>query len=109
VIAGPDVQHVIDRVVALCNPQSIYAFGSYAKGTLKDNSDLDLLVVQRTELPRRLRGLDVVGVLAEVPFEIDLLFVTPEELAADIDDPWTLIGTVMPTAHEVYARAPAGV
>ncbi len=62
-------------------------------------------VVARTNLPRRLRGLDTYAVLAEMPFQVDLLIVTPEELAADVQDPRTLLGTVMPTATEIY-RSP---
>jgi uncharacterized protein len=107
VIVEPDVERVVQRIVAFHNPEAIYVFGSYAKGAVHEGSDLDLVVVERTALPRRLRGLDVQGVLAEVPFAIDLLFVTPEELAAEVADPWTLLGTVMPTARELYRRAPA--
>jgi uncharacterized protein len=104
VIAEPDVGRVVDRIVAFHNPDAIYAFGSYAKSELRNGSDLDLVVVQRTDLPRPLRGLDVLGVLAEMPFALDLLFVTPEELAAELDDQWSLLGTVMPTAKELYRR-----
>jgi uncharacterized protein len=104
VITEADVQRVVDRIVAFENPDAIYAFGSYAKGALRDGSDLDLLVVQRSHLPRRLRGRDVVGILAEIPFELDLLFVTPEELAEDASNPWTLLGTVVPTSIEIYRR-----
>jgi uncharacterized protein len=107
VIAEADVERVIQRILAFHDPEAIYVFGSYAKGTLKEGSDLDLVVVQPTLLPRRLRGLDVLGVLAEAPFPIDLLFVTPEELLQEAADPWTLLGTVMPTAHVVYRRAAA--
>ena len=103
-ITEGDVRRVVDRIVAFENPDAIYAFGSYAKGVLRDGSDLDLLVVQRTHLPRWLRGRDVAGILAEMPFEIDLLLVTPEELAEDAADPWTLLGTVVPTAVELYRR-----
>lgn len=107
-IGESDVERVVRRVVAFHDPEAIYVFGSYAKGTAKEGSDLDLVVVERTSLPRRMRGLDVQGVLAEVPFDIDLLFVTPEELAAEAGDPWTLLGTVMPTARELYRRVPEG-
>ena len=40
-----------------------------------------------------------------MPFQVDLLIVTPDELAADVRDPRTLLGTVMPTATEIY-RSP---
>jgi uncharacterized protein len=109
VIGQAEVDRVVERIVGFHNPEAIYAFGSYAKGEVRNGSDLDLLVVERTELPRRLRGSDVTGVLAaETPFELDLLFVTPEELATDAADPYSLIGTVLPTAVEIYRRDPAG-
>jgi predicted nucleotidyltransferase len=104
VIVEADVQRVVDRIIAFHNPDAIYVFGSYAKGQVKKGSDLDMVVVLRTDLPRRMRGLDVMGVLAEMPFELDLLFVTPEELARDVADQWSLLGTVMPTATELYRR-----
>lgn len=104
-ISEADVGRVVQRIVAFHDPEAIYVFGSYAKGTLNESSDLDLVVVQPTHLPRWLRGLDVLGVLAEAPFPIDLLFVTPEELLQETADPWTLLGTVIPTAHVVYRRA----
>jgi len=103
-IGSQDVQRVLDRIVAFHNPEAIYVFGSYAKGELKPRSDLDLVVVERTAVPRRMRGLDVRGVLGELPFDIDLLFVTPDELDDDVDDPWTLLGTVMPGARQLYRR-----
>jgi predicted nucleotidyltransferase len=103
-ITDADIKRVVERIVAFENPDAIYAFGSCAKSVQHDRSDLDLLVIQRTELPRRLRGRDVVGMLAEMPFDIDVLFVTPEELAADASDPRTLLGTIVPTSIEVYRR-----
>lgn len=103
-ITAADVQRVVERIVAFENPDAIYVFGSYAKSAQHDGSDLDLLVVQRTEAPRRLRGRDVVGMLAEMPFDIDVLFVTPEELAVEASDPWTMLGTVAPTSIELYRR-----
>ncbi len=108
-ITAADVERVVERVVANHDPEEIYAFGSYAKGTLHEDSDLDLLVIVETELPPPLRGLDTYTLLAEMPFAIDLLFVTPAELAAQAEPPWTLLGSVMPSAVELYRRRPARV
>lgn len=104
-IRDADVGRVVERILAFHDPDVIYAFGSYAKGKLHEDSDLDLVVVERSALPRALRGRDVQGVLAEMPFDIDLLFITPEELERDVHDPWTLLGTVMPNAPVIHRRA----
>jgi predicted nucleotidyltransferase len=104
VIEDGDVARIVDRVVALHDPDEIWVFGSYAKGNQSEHSDLDLVVVKPTALPRRLRGRDVVAVLAEAAFPIDLLFVTPEELDNDLKEPYSLLSTVMPTAKRVYRR-----
>jgi uncharacterized protein len=104
-IGEADLAHVVERIVALYDPDEIYVFGSYAKGTLRPDSDLDLVVVRPTPLPRHLRGRDVVAVLAEVAFGLDLLFMTPGELEEDLREPYSLMSTVMPTAKPVYARS----
>jgi predicted nucleotidyltransferase len=104
VITAADLDRVAQRVIALYDPDEIWVFGSYAKGNQSQQSDLDLVVVKPTELPRRLRGRDVVAVLAEAAFHIDLLFLTPQEVAEELAEPYSLLSTVMPTARKVYQR-----
>lgn len=103
-ITATDVDTVVERIVALYDPDSVYVFGSYAKGFTTDRSDLDLLVIRPSTLPRHLRGRDVVAVLADVPFGLDLLFLTPQELATELARPYSLVATIMPSARVVYAR-----
>ena len=43
-ITDSDVAWVIERIVALYDPDSIYVFGSYAKGAAHEESDLDLFI-----------------------------------------------------------------
>ena len=105
-IGERDLAWILERIVALYDPDSIYLFGSYGKGTATAHSDLDLVIVKATDLPRRLRGRDVTAVLAEMAFAFDLLFVTPEELAAELEDPYSLLATIIPTAKQVYRRVP---
>jgi len=54
-------------------------FGSWARGEADGFSDLDLVVVLQTELPRFERGKLLAGVLDAVPIPVDLLVYTPEE------------------------------
>lgn len=103
-IAQADIETVVERVAALYDPDRIYVFGSYAKGNATDRSDLDLLVVRPTDLPRSLRGRHVVAVLSSMVFSMDLLFYTPHEVEAELTQPYSLISTIMPTAKVVYSR-----
>jgi predicted nucleotidyltransferase len=95
---------IVRRVVALYDPDSIHLFGSHGKGTAGEASDIDLLVVKPSELPRHLRGREVVAALAEYAFDFDLLFVTPDELAADLRDEHSLLATIMPEARQLYTK-----
>jgi uncharacterized protein len=95
---------IVRRIVALHDPDSIHLFGSYGKGTAGAGSDIDLLVVKPSDLPRHLRGRDVAAALAEFAFDFDLLFVTPDELAADLREEHSLLATIVPDAQQLYAR-----
>jgi predicted nucleotidyltransferase len=105
VITQADVSTVVERIVALCDPDRIYVFGSYAKQGLHEASDLDLLIIGPSDVPPRHRGQDVMAVLRGVAIDFDLLFVTPEELAAELSDPYSLLSTVMSSAQPLYERA----
>lgn len=105
-ISQADVSSVVERIVALNDPDHIYVFGSYAKDLLHENSDLDLLIVGPSDLPPRHRGQDVVAVLRGIAIDVDLLFVTPEELEEQLSDPYSLLSTAMASARPLYERAP---
>jgi len=105
VIVQADVDRVVERVAALYSPLEVWVFGSFAKGNAHAGSDLDLLIVKPSDLPRPLRGRNLVSVLsATSPFGIDLVFVTPEEMAEELRQPYSLVSTVLPTATRVYPR-----
>jgi predicted nucleotidyltransferase len=54
-------------------------FGSWARGEADGYSDLDLVVVLPTELPRFERGKLLAGILDAIPISVDVLIYTPEE------------------------------
>lgn len=76
-------QKAIDAVVAQIaetfHPQRIILFGSYAYGTPRPESDLDLLVVMETPLREAEQALKIRQDL-QVLFGLDILVYTPERL-----------------------------
>lgn len=80
-----DLKQVQQQIVELCDPHILLLFGSQAKGTARENSDVDLCVVAATSDKRRL----LTELYYQVDFErpVDFLLYTPEEWAGSIADP----------------------
>ena len=49
ILEKPDLEKVVDAVLAVCEPKAVILFGSYARGDIHGHSDLDLLVIRRTD------------------------------------------------------------
>lgn len=48
------VKAVVDKIVEIANPRKVILFGSYVKGNMTINSDLDVMVVENNvENPRK--------------------------------------------------------
>ena len=83
----PDIKLILERILAFSTPTAIYLFGSQARGQAHVGSDIDVLIVEPTTLPRQHRGRAVTAALRGFAASFDLLFYTPDELAEELDDP----------------------
>lgn len=77
----PLVERTVQRLIRAFAPERIVLFGSYAKGTAHDASDVDLLLVTRLEgnpffHQRRARQL-----AADCFPPVDVIFASPEDIA----------------------------
>ncbi len=81
-ITNVEIQEITDRIVEFMDPQKILLFGSYANGTAKEHSDLDLLViVENSELPKRKREILLYNWLGtRYTFPKDILIRTKSEV-----------------------------
>jgi predicted nucleotidyltransferase len=84
------IQQAAQRLVERFHPQRIILFGSHARSTADDRSDVDLLVICPLLSPRRelmvamdrsLRGLNIAR---------DIIVMSPEEFERDRHIPGTL-------------------
>src|SRR6266849_10680285 len=75
-------QKIVDRLVAEYAPEKIILYGSYAYGEPDEDSDIDLLIVKKTEdrFVKRIARVcrTVSGLHPHIPFEPIVL--TPAEL-----------------------------
>jgi uncharacterized protein len=73
------IQAVADQIARQFHPEKIILFGSYAYGTPRDDSDVDLLVVMPFEGNALHKAVEIISSLAN-KFAIDLLVRSEEQL-----------------------------
>jgi len=71
---------VLKKIVSFYNPQMVYLFGSQARKDANENSDIDFLIIEETNKPKRLRALDFRKELrGQNYYPVDILVYTPQE------------------------------
>lgn len=76
----PYLSEVVERIVRKFHPEKIILFGSWARGTAREDSDLDLLVVLPRVEHKRKVAIEVLRVLNGLPISKDVIVTTPEEI-----------------------------
>jgi predicted nucleotidyltransferase len=72
-IGRKQIEKIVKRIADKFKPEKIILFGSYAYGMPKKDSDLDLLIVKESSLPRYKRAREVRKLLwgiSEIPKDI---------------------------------------
>jgi predicted nucleotidyltransferase len=99
-----DIERVVASIAAL-GVERVILFGSWARGESDEFSDLDLVVIMRTE-KRFLDRLKDVYLAVMPDFAMDALVYTPEEYARMLDEGNPLIEMVEREGRVVYERPP---
>ena len=98
----------IVRVIAeRFDPEKILLFGSRAEGRAAPDSDADLLVVMRSDLPYYDRVSAVLSALWPHDLPLDLLVFTPEEAEPLRAEPFSFVGEILRTGKVLYQRRAA--
>ena len=101
----PPVREKMIEIAARHGAGNLELFGSAARGELRPDSDIDLLVVVKCDRDTRAKLIEIRRALADLPVAKDVIVVTPEYFARYRD----VVGTVVwPATHEgrvLYERA----
>lgn len=80
-VAMNEIERFGRRIGEEFGAEKVILFGSYAQGTAKQDSDIDLLVVAQTKLPPNERYGAIRRLLGDYPAGFDIVVETPEEFA----------------------------
>ncbi len=75
------IQDTVERIVRQFHPLRIILFGSHARGTATDESDIDLLVVLRDAPDKRRMAVEIRRALRDMLVSKDIIVTTPDEIA----------------------------
>jgi predicted nucleotidyltransferase len=75
------IQHVADEIARKFNPRKIILFGSYAKGTANDDSDVDLMIIIPHRGPGHEKATEI-RMAIDIDFASDILVRSEEEIRA---------------------------
>jgi len=98
------IQEITARIVEAVHPQKVILFGSCARGDQSPDSDIDLIVIQETSLPRHRRYAQIRRLFWGLGQPMDILVYTPEEFDRYCSVPGSLTHTVTREGKVLYER-----
>ena len=103
-ITESQINEVVYKIANFYRPEKIILFGSYATQTANENSDLDLLIVKNSNLPRTERNIEIWKELRKEKyfFPIDILVYTNSEIEKDKNSKYTFVYEALNKGKIVY-------
>ena len=99
------INEVIAKIVTRFNPDKIIIFGSCASGVQNNDSDLDILIVQNSDLPMHQRGFDIRMSLRGTLIPMDILIYTKTEFEQEKNKNFSFLNSAMKNSKIMYERA----
>lgn len=98
------IKDAVRRIAEHGDPERIMLFGSCAKGMIGPDSDIDLLVVMNTDVPRPFRLNGLKPLFLEYPVPIDLIVLTEEEYEDECRKPYSFVYSASISGIVLYER-----
>jgi predicted nucleotidyltransferase len=96
------LREIVRRLLSVGSPRKIVLFGSRAGGRARPDSDLDVLIVEESDLPRYKRSARYRRALCGLFAAKDIMVWTPAEIEEWRAVPHAFITTVVATGKILY-------
>ena len=98
------LEEIVARIRRVGDPHRVVLFGSHAHGAARPDSDLDLLIVEDSNLPRHRRAPRYLRALVGLFPAKDLIVWTPSEIAEWANVPHAFISSILREGVTLYER-----
>ncbi|OGE00245.1 hypothetical protein A3J17_03865 [Candidatus Curtissbacteria bacterium RIFCSPLOWO2_02_FULL_40_11] len=100
-----EIKIITDQIVKKYKPQKIILFGSGSSGRVRQESDIDLLIIKDTKKKYLDRVREVVQI-TDSKFPTDIFVLTPKELElAILENLFMIIDEILPKGKVLYEKA----
>ncbi|NWG32626.1 MAG: nucleotidyltransferase domain-containing protein [Rhodocyclaceae bacterium] len=86
------------------NPEKIILFGSYARGEMDEYSDLDFVVIKKTQKRFIRRLIDVAQLIDSELGKVDVFVYTPQEFKRMIEGKSAFIEQILKEGKVLYEK-----
>lgn len=100
------LQEVVHRIRATAKPERIILFGSRARGDEGGDSDLDILIIMDSDLPRYKRPVPFYEALSGLGVAKDIVVYTPSEVEDWKTASCSLVATALREGKVLYENQP---
>lgn len=100
---GNLIQEITEKLIAEYQPEKIILFGSAARGDTDEHSDLDLIIVKKTDKRFVERMVDPI-LLKILPIKTDAFIYTPEEFERMKENENPFIMSALESAKILYEK-----
>ena len=104
-VAFNEIENVARKIAEKTEAKAIVLFGSYARGQAGKDSDVDLLVIAESDLPRHKRSRQLHMMFKPYPFAMDILVYTPKEVEQESQFELSFISRVLREGKRLYGQA----
>jgi len=104
-VAFSEIKEVARRIGQETGAEAVVLFGSHARGQAGMHSDVDLLVIAESDLPRHKRSRQLHLMFKPYPFAMDILVYTPNEVETEREFELSFISRVLREGKRLYGQA----
>ena len=98
------LQALLKLLIERIQPEQVVLFGSHANNTATSESDIDLLVIVKSDLRRDQRQEAISRALRPRRVPVDILAYTPDEVRRCLEFPHSFVRHILDTGKVLYDR-----
>lgn len=102
-VSNEQLNDIIKRIVETAHPLQIILFGSAARGDMRTESDIDVLVIVADGIHRRKTAQQIYVNLVGVGLPVDVIVATPSDMEKYRNSPGLIYREIVKEGRELYA------
>lgn len=97
------LEKILEKILEVINPDKIILFGSRAKGTARDDSDYDLLII-KSGIDNKRKIAKKIYLNLNLPVSVDIIVQTPEGIEENKTRFYSIVNEAFNEGKVIYEQ-----